>query len=600
MDSKQEKNGSSAENGENSMDIIRRELDTARRDDARISQELRKLSEDIVQNTVFPPLKDLSAEEANQLVHELRVHQIELEMQNDELIRTQEALEKARASYFELYDLAPVAYITMNDKGLIQKANLTAARMLGTTREALLKRPLSRFVAADDQDRFYLYYLQLMKGNEFPICEMRLIRENGIVLWVRMDAIRTTDKETGTLICRAVMSDITPQKILEEERNSYQHLLNNMFESMPSILVAVDRNGLITRWNAEACRKIGIDEEHALGLPIDQIIPDFACWMDMLRRTLAEQIIMHEEGVAFVSDGNTRYSDVVIYPLIANQQEGAVIRVDDTTDKVMMQDIMLQTQKMMSVGCLAVGMAHEIYNPLSGMLQAAQNIAHRISPDLEQNRPVAEKCGTNIETINMYMQMRNVYEFLHGINASGDRIARIIDSVVRFATYDDAVMTRVKLPVLLEQTLELAAKDVDMKTKYGFEEIEVVRDYAADLPEVCCYPSQIEQVILIVLKNAAQAMSLQEQGGITARITLRVYQDGDKAVMEIEDNGPGMSETVKKHIFEPFYTTKAPGLGIGLGMSVSYYIITNNHKGQILVESHAGEGSRITVCLPYS
>ena len=131
-------------------------------------------------------LELLSPEVARRALHELRVHQIELEMQNEELRRTQEELEVSRARYFDLYDLAPVGYFTLSEQGLILEANLTAAKLLGVARGALVKQPLSRFILREDQDIYYLHRKALLETGTPQAWELRVLKEDAALLWVRV------------------------------------------------------------------------------------------------------------------------------------------------------------------------------------------------------------------------------------------------------------------------------------------------------------------------------------------------------------------------------------------------------------------------------
>lgn len=166
-------------------------------------------------------LKTLAPNTAKQLLHDLQVHQIELEMQNEELRQAQVALEAARARYFDLYELAPVAYLSLNDAGLIMAANLTAGDLLGLARGELLQQPFTRFILPDDQDRFYLYRRQLLLEAKPPALELRMRARDGQYFWARLSANRSRDEgEDGTL--RVVVADISEskqaaQKLLDAE-----------------------------------------------------------------------------------------------------------------------------------------------------------------------------------------------------------------------------------------------------------------------------------------------------------------------------------------------------------------------------------------------
>ena len=164
----------------------------------------------------------LSPEEARRVLHELRVHQIELEMQNESLRLAQEELEASRERYFDLYDLAPVGYLTLNEQGLILEANLTAAKLLGVARSALVKQPFSLFIFPEDQDIHYRAR-RLMAATAAPQSwELRLVRKDGGPFWARMEAA-PTQGAYGQCVYRAVVSDISESKRAEEEKKLDAH-----------------------------------------------------------------------------------------------------------------------------------------------------------------------------------------------------------------------------------------------------------------------------------------------------------------------------------------------------------------------------------------
>ena len=151
---------------------------------------------------------------------------------------------------------------------------------------------------------------------------------------------------------------------------------------------------------------------------------------------------------------------------------------------------------------------------------------------------------------------------------------------------------------LINQTIDLAANDYDLKKKYDFRNIKIIKEFAKDMPEVYCDESKIQQVVLNIIKNGTQAMSENKKSGVESRFVFRLNTKAHLAVLEIEDNGPGMDEEVRKRVFEPFFTTKDVGGGTGLGLSISYFIITKNHGGKMVVESAAGKGTRFIISLP--
>ncbi|MFH1152336.1 MAG: PAS domain S-box protein, partial [Pseudomonadota bacterium] len=170
-------------------------------------------------------IKALSSEEIQQTIHELRVHQIELEMQNEELLRIQEELDASRAQYFEFYNLAPVGYCTISESGLFLNVNLSAATILGLTRSALIKQPLSRFILKEDQDIYYLNRKHLLETGEQQVWELRMIKHDGTLFWGELN-VNTAKDTDGTTLFRIVLRDITERKLQENERYLMMQLMS--------------------------------------------------------------------------------------------------------------------------------------------------------------------------------------------------------------------------------------------------------------------------------------------------------------------------------------------------------------------------------------
>jgi two-component system, cell cycle sensor histidine kinase and response regulator CckA len=172
-------------------------------------------------------------EEIQQMFHELRVHQIELEMQNEELRRAQAEIEEGRARYFDLYDVAPVGYCTVSETGIVLETNLTAATLLGINRGALIKQPISRFIMPDDQDLYYRHRKALLETGEPLVCELRMLRTDSTPFWARLQAA-VVQGDGGEPLCRVVISNITETRKAEEQVRRLQK-----FESLGRMAGAV-------------------------------------------------------------------------------------------------------------------------------------------------------------------------------------------------------------------------------------------------------------------------------------------------------------------------------------------------------------------------
>ena len=179
--------------------------------------ELRQRAEEQLLDAGSEEMGHLNLDQAKGLLHELRVHQIELELQNEELRRAQLALDASRARYFDLYDLAPVAYLTLSEKGLILEANLRAGTMLRSGRAALVMQALPRFIYQADQDVYYLHHKKLFETGEPQACELRLEPLEGEPSWARMEAALATDAVSQERVCRVTLSDINEDRRLKAQ-----------------------------------------------------------------------------------------------------------------------------------------------------------------------------------------------------------------------------------------------------------------------------------------------------------------------------------------------------------------------------------------------
>jgi signal transduction histidine kinase len=217
---------------------------------------------------------------------------------------------------------------------------------------------------------------------------------------------------------------------------------------------------------------------------------------------------------------------------------------------------------------------------------------------MAKNRQAAEACGTTMETIMAYMENRGIFSMIEAIMESGKRAAAIVDNMLSFSRRSDSLFELNDLGELLDTSLRLLETDYDLKQRYDFRKVEIRREYDGAVPKIPCEASKLQQVFLNILKNGAQAMWQAHEAGTRPCFVLRLMVEGSRVRIEIEDNGPGMDEETQKRVFEPFYTTKAVGAGTGLGLSVSYFIITENQGGSLSVESTLGQGTKFIIHLP--
>ncbi len=393
------------------------------------------------------------------------------------------------------------------------------------------------------------------------------------------------------------LRDITEKHQALEEMKRLRNLLKNIIDSMPSMLIGVDPQGCVTQWNLCAENLTGLTPEKAQGRMLKDVLPQLQQATQQITESIRTRQARENDRISVKIGDKTKFMDMTIYPLIANGIEGAVVRLDDLTERIRIEEMMVQSEKMLSVGGLAAGMAHEINNPLAGMLQNLQVIRNRIAGKSPKDALAAQACGISLENLHSYHEMRDIFTMIESVLDAGQRAARIVNNMLSFARKGDSSVSSHNIAKLLDTTVELAANDYDLKKKVDFKDIKIERVYA-QVPEVPCEASKIQQVFLNILRNGAQAMWENPDQKEPPKFTLRIRNAENMVCIEIEDNGPGMPKEIRKRIFEPFFTTKSVGTGTGLGLSVSYFIVTENHKGRMHVDAEPGKGSKFTLCLP--
>ncbi len=202
------------------------------------TSSLRKRAEEFLKR--YPEaIKEITTVDVNKLVEDLHIHQIELEIQNEELRRAQSELEVSRDGYSDLYDFAPVGYVTISEKGLILQANLACADMLGVERSSLIGKPFSRFVKKEDQDVFYLHRKTLFETKAKQVCELKLVRKDRTQFYAQLECILIKDTQGNITQTRTAISDISERKRVEEVlRNAHTELERRVEERTVELVKA--------------------------------------------------------------------------------------------------------------------------------------------------------------------------------------------------------------------------------------------------------------------------------------------------------------------------------------------------------------------------
>ena len=395
--------------------------------------------------------------------------------------------------------------------------------------------------------------------------------------------------------------EIAKHEITEELLRETQNYLQNIINSMPSVLIGVDRNGAITHWNKAAQEETGIAHNEALSKPLFELINISGIKMSIIITAIDQKKPQRREAIQEGHGSHARYRDITVYPLSTVDSEGAVIRIDDITKRIHLENMIIQNEKMGSLGELAAGVAHEINNPLGTILQSIQNIQRRLSNTLPANAEIADKFNTDLTAINDYLNHRKINSFLENIKEAGERAANIVTNMLEFSRSHNHQHEPIHLPELLNRCIDLALSSLSVNQKNSHYPFSIERHLPEDCPVIYGSAGEIQQVILNLMSNAYHACgdnlpNDSDEQALTISLHLSFTQK--HAIIVVSDNGPGMDEWTQRHIFEPFFTTKETGKGTGLGLSVSYFIIVEHHNGDIAVESEKGKGTRFTIRLP--
>ncbi len=519
----------------------------------------------------------MSAEEIRQVIHELRVHQIELEMQNEELRTAQVALEDSRSRYQDLYDYAPVGYVTLNDQGLLLEANLTTVRILGVERQRLTKMFFSQFVCPEFADAHYLHLRQVFETLSTQTCEIKLTRKDGTLFFAQLESVAVQDESGQFNRCRTMLSDITDRRkaeaALKISEEKYRTVVEESFDG-----VFVQNGTAITFANARLHEMLGYDRGELEGM--DHWLVYHPDYHDITRSRAQSRLrgeavprryevnLIREDGASFPGEINAK---VIRF----DDEPGIQVWIRDLTEQKFLEKRLVEARKMEAIGTLAGGIAHDF-----------NNLLHIISG--------------HAELLDMELAERNLnFGELKAIRQAAHRGADLVKQILTFSRKIEAKFESINLNEEVRSTIGFLyctiPKMIDIDTRLD----EGLSRARAD-------SNQIEQMLINLAVNAKDAMP---DGGKLTIETRNVHVKdqycrgcggqftGRYVLLQVSDTGHGMSDDVMQHIFEPFFTTKGLAEGTGLGLATVFGIV-KMHGGHIACESRVGKGTTFNIYFP--
>ncbi len=516
-------------------------------------------------------VKDIT--DRNLTEEDLRIHRVELEAQNEELRHTQEELEASRTRYFDFYDLAPVGYLTLSERGLILEANLTTAALLGeVTRKALVKQPISRFILPEDQGIYYLKRKQLFETASAQMWEMRMLRKDKTTFWAQVQAIAAQDAD-GSPACRIVISDITERKKAEYTAYISELRYRRLFETTQDGILLIDFDtGMILDVNTFLIDLLGYSKDDFFKKHLWEVgvFRDVAASKDNFV-TLQKKRYVRFEGLPL----ETKSGKKIDVEFVANVHEAGgttVIQcnIRDTTERKLAEDklrsvrveLELSNKDLEQFASIA---AHDLQEPLRMVASYTQLLAERYEGQLD-------------EKANKYI----AYAVDGAI-----RMQQLVNDLLtysRVGTRSNPIETADSHSILGEAIRNLAAMIEESKAIVTNEELPMVR---AD-------GLQLVQVFQNLLANA-----IKFRGEHFPLVHVSARDGGIEWVFSIRDNGIGIDRQYADRIFAIFQRlhTRQEYPGTGIGLAVCKRIL-ERHGGRIWFESEIGKGSTFFFTVP--
>ena len=592
--------------------------------------------QDQLLNQAYPDITKMTGDEIQALVYELQVHQIELEMQNNELKSTQQELSKSQQDYARIYNLAPVAYLSLSQLGTILQANLAATTLLNTPLCGLLGQRLEKFIHIDDQDNYYLFFHKLLKDPSSPHllsgitianksthqldcqgldifhCPHEECPTNRALTYLELKAV-VDKQENNEVIVYLALKDVSTHKILEDtlaclnnkllnviknQRTSltqHRQLINDktselqqshrtstelkdisthIFNASSEGIVMIDQLGNIESSNPATSLILGYSEIELLGTAFNELLitPLFT---DLSVELLSE----NSQSSSFRVDG--LHSNGSILPLSLSLVNFTLNQTSHFA--IVIRDNSLRLQQEQHEKNHLDEIAHMTRLSLIGSM--GSGIAHQVNQPLTSISNYTQACLHLIKAEQP--NLNKLSEVLTKTYDQAQKAGRIIHRMKDLASQRSTLRSMNTIDALIESAVNFCADECYQHN------ITMTLDLTPDSPVIALDSVQIEQVILNLIRNAIDALK-EQKNAKDRRISIQTQLKEDLEV-RVKDNGPGLTKVQKEKILTPFFTSKPSGMGMGLSICRS---ILEAHGGMIRFDSKLEVGTTFYFNLP--
>lgn len=541
--------------------------------------ELYKGAELIGQGNLDYRLNIKTNDEIEKLADEFNKMAEKLQESYSILERRRRELEVSEERYKDLIENSPEMIHSVNADRYFVNVNKTELDILGFSHEEMCNKRIEDIIPEEFRDKG-AQHIERARKDGISTAELQFITKDSRRIDVEITATALYHPITGNFVkTRAFVRDITDRKRLERQLKEYYEILEqkvydrtrelketkdylaNLFETANDVIYTLNPDGVITYVNKKV-EEWGYKKDELIGKPFLTIFSTEHKG-ERFKKTVHEGIKQTYSVEVVSKSGETRYAILSISPIRGS--EGKIAEVlgiaKDITEQKRFEQQIAHTEKMSAIGQLAAGIAHEINNPLGGILNCLYNLRkNKFSPERKEE---------------YYKSMED------GIH----RVKKIVSQLLDFSQQHEPEFTSVDINNLIEEVLFLL--------NYAFSKngIKVEKMFDPNLPMLMLDRHKIQQVFTNIFLNAVQA--IEGKGEITVKTKL----ENGWCYVDIADTGNGIPPNILPRIFDPFVTTKDVGKGTGLGLSVSKGIV-EMHDGKIDVKSEIGKGSVFTIKLP--